>query len=194
MATRKRNYKAEYERRVAHGLAQGLSRTQARGHPRHHEPHVAPIAKARPWDPQLEEGLKGVREGETLSEAARRLHVAPERLRSYLTRTGVARKEHSRWRIGPDARQREMLIFSRGRELRVILPDYESAHRAGRYMGAVAEFLRTNDASMLEEFAGQGVTDTKGVSHPFETGENTLYRLAETQTEPFQAVYRILAA
>ena len=194
MAARKRNYKAEYERRVAHGRAQGLSRSQARGHPRHHEPHVAPIAKARPWDPRLEEGLKGVREGETLGEAAHRLHVAPERLRSYLTRTGVARKEHSRWRIGPDARQREMLIFSRGREVRVILPDYESAHRAGRYMGAVAEFLRTNDASMLEEFAGQGVTDTKGVSHPFELGENTLYRLAETQTEPFQAVYRILVA
>lgn len=194
MAARKRNYKAEYARRKERGQERGLSGPQLRGHPRHHEPHVAQIVKARPWDPQLEEGLKGVREGETLSRAARRLHVAPERLRSYLTRTGVARKERSRWRIGPDARQREMLIFSRGRELRVILPDYESAHRAGRYMGVVAEFLRTNDASMLEEFAGQSVTDTKGVSHPFETGENTLYRLAETQTEPFQAVYRILAA
>ena len=135
MARRQRNYKAEYDRRIARGQVKGLSRSQARGHPRHHEPYTAEIVKARPWDPELEEGLKGVREGETFSQAARRLHVAPERLRSYLTRTGVARKERSRWHIGPDARQREMLIFSRGREVRVILPDYESAHRAGRYMG-----------------------------------------------------------
>jgi hypothetical protein len=111
-----------------------------------------------------------------------------------MTRTGVARKERSRWHIGPDARQREMLIFSRGRELRLILPDYESAHLAGRYMGSIAQFLRSNDASVLEEFAGQGVSDSEGRFHPFELRENTLYRLAETQTESFQAVYRILAA
>ena len=193
-ARRKRNYAAEYARRNKSGLARGLSGPQWRGHPRHHEPYASELAKVRPWDPQLEEGLKRVREGETLSAAARRLHVAPERLRSYLTRTGVARKERSRWTVGPDYRQREMLIYSRGRELHVILPDYQSANFAGRYMSAVGELLHTNDPAVLEEFVGQGVSDQDGQFHPFETEPNTLYRLASTATEPFEAVYRILAA
>lgn len=194
MALRTRNYKAEYERRVARGREMGLTRSQARGHPRHHEPYVSTLPKVRPWDPQLEEGLKRVRDGQTLSEAAGHIHVAPERLRSYITRTGVARKERSRWKIGPDARQRQMLVYSRGRELHLILPDYESANLAGRYMSAVGQFLDSNDPSLLAEFAGQGVTDVEGAYHPFELGENTLYRLSETGTESFEAVYRILAA
>ena len=31
---KKRNYKAEYQRRIARGKAQGLSKSQSRGHPR----------------------------------------------------------------------------------------------------------------------------------------------------------------
>ncbi len=193
MARRKRDYKGEYARRIKRGQAKGLSRSQARGHPRHHEPYTSQIIKARPWDPELEEGLKQVREDESLSAAARRLHVAPERLRSYLVRTGVGRKEQARWKVGPDARRRQMLIYSRGRELIVILPDYDSAQLAGRYMAAVGQFLDSNDPAPLKEFAGQGVMDAGGQFHPFETRENVLYRLTETQTESFQDVYKIVA-
>ncbi|MHB1325172.1 MAG: hypothetical protein ACYC0L_03045 [Thermoleophilia bacterium] len=193
MARRKRDYKAEYARRIARGKARGLSRSQARGHPRHHEPYTTAIIKTRPWDPELEEGLKRIREGESLTAAARRMHVAPERLRSYLVRTGVARKERARWRVGPDARQREMLIYTGGRELIVILPDYSSAQLAGRYMAAVGQFLDSNDPADLKEFVGQGVSDADGQFHPFEIRENVLYRLSETQTESFQDVYKIVA-
>lgn len=34
---RKRDYKAEYKRRVAHGITRGLSKSQSRGHPRKDE-------------------------------------------------------------------------------------------------------------------------------------------------------------
>jgi hypothetical protein len=194
MARRARDYKAEYARRIARGQMKGLSRSQARGHPRHHEPYPSSLAKVRPWDPQLEEGLKQIREGRPLSTVAHSIGVAPERLRSYVTRTGVARKERNRWTIGPDNRQREMLIYTRGRELIVILPDYRSALLAGRYMAAVGSFLESNDPAALSEFVGQGVSDAGGHFHPFEMRENVLYRLTETQTESFQDVYKILAA
>ncbi len=193
MARRKRNYKAEYARRIARGKERGLSRSQSRGHPRHHEPYIADIVKPRPWGPELEAGLKQVREGESLTTVARRMHVAPERLRSYLVRTGVGRKEHSRWKVGPDARQRQMLIYTRGREIVVVLPDYDSARLAGRYMAAVGQFLESNDPTHLEEFVRQGVGDAEGQFHPFETRKNVLYRLSETQTESFQDVYKIVA-
>jgi len=192
MARRQRDYKAEYARRIARGLEQGLSRSQARGHPRHHEPYLAAIVKVRPYDPELEEGLKRIREGRTLSTAARSIGVAPERLRSYLVRTGVARKEQQRWKIGPDFRARQMLVYSNGRALTVVLPDYEQANRAGAYMAAVGQFLRTNEGSVLEPFEGQGVTGKDGTFIPFETRPNTLYRLTATEEASFEEVYRIV--
>lgn len=71
MALRKRNYAAEYRRRIERGMTKGLSRSQARGHPRHHEPYLAEIAKVRPYDRTLEEGLAKVRQGRSLGGAAR---------------------------------------------------------------------------------------------------------------------------
>jgi hypothetical protein len=142
----------------------------------------------------LEEGLKLIREGTSLAKASRSIEVAPERLRSYIQRTGVAVKERSRWRIGPDARQRQMLIYTEGRDLIVVLPDYQSAHLAGKYMSAVGHFLVTNDPSGLAEFAGQGVRDQGGIFHPFEVHPNTLYRLSETGPDSFEAVYKIVVA
>ena len=192
MARRQRNYKDEYARRAERGRAKGLSRSQARGHPRHHEPYTAEIAKVRPWDPALEEGLKQIREGRTMNSAARSIGVAPERLRSYVARTGVGRKEKRRWRIGPDFRARQMLVYSNGRALTIVLPDYEQANRAGAYMAAVGRFLRTNERAYLDPFAGQGVTGKDGGFIPFETRPNVLYRLTETEEASFEEVYRIV--
>ena len=193
MTPRIRNFKAEYERRIARGHELGLTRSQARGHPRHYEPYVSEIAKVSVWDPELEPGLKEIREGESLTEAARSLHVAPERLRSYLAQTAVGRKEAGRWRIGPDFRKRQMLVFSKGRALTLLLPDYEEANHAGAYMAAVGQFLRTNDGSLLAPFVGQGVRDAKGEFHPFEVRPNVLYRLNLTEEASFEEVYKIVA-
>jgi len=190
---RQRDYKAEYARRIARGTAQGLTRSQARGHPRHHEFYVAEIATVRPWDPKLEEGLGHIREGRSMTAAARSIGVAPERLRSYVTRTGVARKERRRWRIGPDYRQRQVLVHSEGKDLTIVVPGFAGASAVGRYMAGVRWFIHTNDAAHLAEFAGQGVTDVDGVFHPFEVRENVLYRLNETASDTYEQIYQIVA-
>jgi hypothetical protein len=192
MARRTRNYKAEYARRVERSTAKGLSRSQARGHPRHHEPYLAETAAVRPYDPHLEEGLKQIREGRTMGSAARSIGVAPERLRSYVTRTGVARKEKRRWRIGPDFRARQIPIYSNGRLLTIVLPDYQQSTRAGAYMAAVGQFLHSNERAYLDPFEGQGVTAQDGSFIPFETRPNVLYRLSETEEASFEEVYRIV--
>ena len=44
MSRRKRDYRAEYARRIARGTAKGISRSQARGHPKPKE--AAVIIKA----------------------------------------------------------------------------------------------------------------------------------------------------
>lgn len=190
MSRRPRDYRAEYARRIARGAMRGLSRSQARGHPRQAE---APLRIKRPaFSRQLEAGLRAIKSGQSLSEAARSVHVAPERLRRYLAASGIAKKRGGRWTVGPDdTRIRQMLLYSQGAPMVVSVTPTE-ADIIGRYMAAVGRFLESNDPAYLAPFAGEAVTDTDGHRHPLETDPNALYRLDATGGETFEDVYRIV--
>jgi len=188
-----RNYKAEYARRIARGLAKGQSRSQARGHPKAGEGYASPRTSALGYDPRLEEGLKALRNGESLAQAARSLHVSSERLSHYIRASGVRlEKRKGRWRIGQDVRVRELPIFSRGKEQVIRVRGYAPAVDVGRYMAAVGRFLETNDPGYLAPFEGLSVTDVSGQSHALETRPNVLYRLDQAGGAPFEQVYRIV--
>jgi hypothetical protein len=192
MAAR-RDYRAEYARRIERGLARGLSRSQARGHARPGEAPVSPRGTMPAYDPRLEAGLKLIRQGTTLTRAAPVIGVSAERLRRYVTQTGVVAKQRGRWTVGDDRRPRQMPIFSRGRAVTVTVPGYEQAHYAGRYLAAVRAFLASNDPAYLDPFVGEAVTDVRGKRHVFETRPNVLYRLAAGRGESFEQIYRIVA-
>jgi hypothetical protein len=53
--------------------------------------------------------------------------------------------------------------------------------------------LPTGDASVLRPFVGQGVREVKGTFYPFETNENTLYRLDQTGELSVPEIYKIQA-
>src|SRR3954468_12466874 len=97
---RRRNYRAEYESRVARGLANGRTRSQARGHPRAAERHVSTKAAERKPDRRLLEGLKTLREVRNLGDAARRAGVAPERLRHFVRKLDFVEKRGARYVVG----------------------------------------------------------------------------------------------
>ncbi len=185
---RSRDFKAEYARRIARGTARGVSRSQARGHPK---PSELALRTKITFSRQLEEGLRAIRRGRTLTEAARSVHVAPERLRRYIGESGIAEKRGPRWVIGADTRLRQMLFYSDGEAIVVsVRPD--QADTIGRYMSAVGRFLESNDLAFLDPFVGEAVTDAAGKTHPFETDPNALYRLAETGGSSFEDIYRIV--
>src|SRR5215207_11040234 len=192
MAKKKRDYKAEYRRRIERGLAKGLSKSQARGHPRSGERHSSTRTSTPRYDRRLEMGLKEMRKGKSLKAAARSAHVAPERLRNYAQGTGVVHKERRRWVVKDDHRPRQVQVFSGGRAHEVTVAGYAEAELVGRYMAAVREFLRTNDASNLRPFVGEWVADTSGRPYLFETRPNILYRLHASGIEPFEQIYRIV--
>ncbi len=191
MTARKRDYRAEYARRIERALRKGLSRSQARGHARPTELPIRQGTAPSAYSRQLETGLREIKGGRSLTAAARDIHVAPERLRRYIVNSGIAEKRGQRWAIGPDTRRRVMPLYSDGEaiDITVSLPE---AEEIGRYMASVRQFLDSNNIAFLMPFEGQYATDINGRSYPFETDPNELYRLAETGGSTFEDVYRIV--
>jgi hypothetical protein len=188
---RRRNYKAEYRRRIKRGLVHGLSRSQARGHPKAKEFHlVANHAKALA-DHQFQIALRKLRDGKSAAATARSLGLSPERFRRQLAVSGIAVKHGRKWQVSEDA-PREMLLFSNGQKIKITVPDFATAGTVGRYLNAVWQLLWNNEPNYLEPFVGEAVTDSAGQVHPFETDPNTIYELSHTGAETFEQVYRIV--
>jgi DNA-binding transcriptional ArsR family regulator len=189
---RKRDYSKEYERRVQRGLAKGLSLSQARGHAR---PTEAPVSRKaisfEQWSRVLELAVARMRQGDSLTNAARIASVSPERLARYVARTGIAEKSKGRWRLLDDTRIRIVPLYSDGRlvELQVGLL---TASKIGAYMATVGHALRKNSFEALAPFEGELAVDLNGKSYFFETRPNTLYRLNQVGEQPFEQIYKII--
>jgi len=186
------NYAVEYARRIAGGLSKGLSRSQERGHPKASEASPPPRRppKAIP-DEKLQRALRALRQEKNLAKAAKSAGVSPERLRHAAINKGAITKQGRRWIVRPDL-PRRMPLYSRGREIAIIVGDFDTASLVGRYMSAVGQFLTVNNRALLMPFAGQSATDVRGKTHPFEVNPNALYRLASAGGDSFEQVYRII--
>jgi hypothetical protein len=192
MSKGKRNYVAEYARRIARSVAKGLSRSQARGHPK---PAEAVLGSRRPAQPidddRLQLALKVLRQEKSLTAAAREAKVSPERLRRYAADKNIIERRGRRWVVRHEL-PRRMLLFSDGEAVQVVIGDFASASKVGRFMSAVSTFLRTNNPGPLREFEDASVTDLSRKTHDFETRPNRLYRLASAHDQSFEHIYRIV--
>jgi hypothetical protein len=187
-----RDYVTEYARRIARAVAKGLSRSQARGHPKPTEAVIGAKRVAKPLeDDRLQLALKVLRQEKSLTVAAREAKVSPERLRRYATEKNIIERRGRRW-IARHELPRRMLLFSDGRAVQVVVGDFASASKVGRFMSAVSAFLRTNNPASLREFEGGSVTDISGKTYPFETRPNALYRIASAHDQSFEHIYRIV--
>lgn len=187
---RKRDYQAEYQRRIARGKAKGLSLSQARGHPKAGE---KPVRKPNPIpDTKIQISLRDLRKGHGLAHAAKQIRVSSERLRNQVVAEGFIEKARGRWVIRSDI-SRQMPIFHDGEELGIEVSNLDDISMIGKYNAAVGHFLNTNDYVYIEPFIDVFVIDAKGRSFDLETDANALYRLAATGIEPFEQVYRFKA-
>src|SRR5437588_2054061 len=121
---KRRDFRAEYKRRLAKAAARGLSRSQARGHPRPSE-HLRRRGK-RLLDEQIQVAIRVLRQERNLSEAARAAKLAPERLRKYALEHNIIEKVGRRWKTRADL-PRRMLLFSGRKSIVVTLGDFQTA-------------------------------------------------------------------
>lgn len=185
---RKRDYKAEYQRRIANAAKRGLSRSQARGHARAGEKPIR--AKRVKSDERLEAALKLLRQMNNQGRAAKEAGVSTERFRRFLRSNSLAERQGRQWRV-TDNRRRRMTVITGGEAIELTLRDFEQASLNGRHLSAVGAFIRTNDIDLLDPFQGQSVIDASGQAHALETDPNELYRLAAAGGEVFHEIYRL---
>ena len=83
------------------------------------------------------------------------------------------------------------MVYADGEAMTLYVSSYQ-ASRIGRFMAAVGRFLRTNDIKHLKPFLGKRTRDKGGNYYPFETDPNALYRLALSDSDSFEQIYRIV--
>lgn len=186
---RKRDFKDEYQRRIASAVKRGLTRSQGRGHARAGETPIR--RKPLQIDDRLEAALKRLRQTNNQARAAKEAGVSAERLRRFLRDNSLAEHRGRRWHI-TDNRRRRMTVITEGETRQITLRDAEQASLNGEHLNAVKTFLRTNDIDVLRPFVGQSVIDAKGKARPLETDPNALYRLSHAGGEVFHEVYRLI--
>ena len=186
---RERDYKVEYERRIANARKRGLSRSQARGHARSSEAPLRPGPVVS--DEKLEAALKLLRQTGRQGIAARQAGVAPERFRRFLRHNALASRAGRNWEI-TDRRPRRMTVITDGESKELSLDGFEEASLNGEHLAAVGAFLTSNDIDLLRPFEDRTVRDLNGKLHPLETDPNLLHRMASQDDEPFHEIYRLV--
>ncbi len=185
---KKRDYKAEYARRIVNAKKRGLSRSQARGHAKAGEKPIR--AKPVKSDASLEAALKLLRQTNHQGRAAKEAGVSIERFRRFLRSNSLAERKGGKWRI-TDKRNRRMTVITNSEAVELTLRDFDQSSLNGRHLAAVGAFLRSNDIDLLQPFEGQAVIDAAGQVHPLETDPSALYRLSAAGSEVFHEIYRL---
>jgi len=188
---RTRDYKAEYQRRIASGLKRGLSRSQSRGHPAISEPDASGTGWPKP-DARLEAALRELRRGASQKAAARSGGVSREQFRRFIYGNKLAERHGRHWAL-TDERPRRVATIHHGETKSVTVANFSEARKAGKYFQAAGQFIRTNDITWLEPFEGDGLVDVRGKFFRFEINPNALYRHAAQDTPVFHEIYQIVS-
>lgn len=142
-------------------------------------------------DPKLDLAFRYLREGRTQKFAAETTGISVGRFRRYVRRNKLAKFEAGRWKI-TDRRIREIAVISDGGSQVIKVRGFGPASLAMRHRAAVQQFLDTNDASLLEPFEGQEVTNIAKQKYSLETRPNVLLRMANAGSDADMKIYRLV--
>lgn len=197
MARRQRDYRAEQARRIRNGLAKGLTRSQARGHAKAGETPASKIGnetkRVKP-DPTLEGALLSMRNGTSLTTAAKEAHVSRERLASYIRTYAGAFRKGNLWDFDDSRRRRILFLESSKTRYQVgNVRGYHTAKLAGQHYDDARQLLKNPDQLALfqEKWAGKSLTDVRGNVHALSTDYNEISRMLSSDEPDWSRIYKI---
>ncbi len=189
----KRDYRAEYARRIARAEELGLSRSQARGHPRSGEAAVSNLKRSgqvsETPNTTLERFYRAARRvvsGEPLGRAARAEHISPETVRRINAERQVFGKRYNEkgkfigW-VGGEY-PRFPLFAEQGKIHNEVAFDQKTATTMGEYWNAVDDALRGDDTK-LRTFRGVTVYDLWGNRYQLQADPNAVRVMFDTMSE-----------
>jgi hypothetical protein len=156
------------------------------------KPKRRKLVRPKRYDARLEDGLRTLRETKSLAKASRKIGVPPGVLRRYALGTGTIERRNGRWLLKRDRRFRRMLVYSNGQRELVTVHNGKTASLIGSYMGAVRQFLETENIALLKSYQDQSFPDIQGKRHFFITSPNLLLRLDASGFEANDLPYEIL--
>lgn len=188
---KKRDYKAEYDRRIANAALRGLSRSQARGHAKAGEVPLRAIPVSdTDLAPQIRDAIREIRRSGNFTQAAKMAQIAPERLRRFVRENDLITRSGRKWTVNDNLKW-HVTVISDGDYHEITLASFEQASLSGKYNAAVNAFRDSNDTELLFPFSDQSVIDASGNAYPLETNPNVLRRLFNAGDEVFHEIYRL---
>jgi len=128
------------------------------------------------------------RTGASLTAAAREEHIDPRTVRKYLG-SELRRYEGRALPTKADRRRRNMLVPTALGTSPVAVRGSKQATQLGKYMSAVAKYLRTGDTDALAEFQGGSIG-----KYPLITDPDTLGALAQAGALQLDEIYAVPGA
>jgi len=189
MARRKRDRRAEYQRRIAKAEAEGKSRAEGRGHGRMGTRRAGArqvlglSEREREARSRVHEALSIARQNpdRSLSWASRQAGTTVDAVARHVP-SAIERQPSGRYRVkAADRDVRVMPVISGGVVYpRVAIRGSRQASLVGEHLSAIATYLGTGDGEALRRLAGRSVTGTlpDGRSYRFEL-ETSLDEIAE---------------
>lgn len=128
-------------------------------------------------------------DGLSLNKAAREIGISPSTVLRW-GKTALRKNKSGRYVARKSDRLLRVLLVPTSEGAREIaLTDSRQATILAEYWEAVQKYLETGDASGLQKFRGQVLTDASGAKIPLLTDLNELNRLGSAGVLSFESIY-----
>jgi hypothetical protein len=182
--SKKRDYKAEYQRRRELGNERGLSIAQARGHARKDEAKISELKRSGIIDhtrkPTLEryyQAINGMASGKSFTQAAKNAHISIATIKKLdAERHTLYRLNKRQWEIKSSATF--PILNKEGKLFKEIPLDRKNSRIIGQYWNA-AHSAYLGDTSALSAFTNTVVFDLYGNQYHLLTQVDDLISIME---------------